>query len=117
MAKAFKPSFPYTTAIDLLVPTYTTVKGVRKKTYDETKGIRLNCSFKTFGGTDTTIDGIYAVEDTASVETWFRPDITSECLLKVLATGRKYEILGTPENIDMRNQFCTFKVRAVKGGA
>lgn len=115
MAKAFKPNFPYSTAIDLYKPTYSTVKGVRVKAYPET-GTRLNCSFKTYGGTDTNIDGVYAVEDTASVETWYRPDITSDCRVVLLATGQAYEILGAPENIDMRNQFCTFKVRAIKGG-
>ena len=115
MAKAFKPNFPYSTAIILLKPTYNTVKGVPTKTF-EPEGIQLNCSFKTFGGTDTDINGVYAVEDTANVETWYRPDITSECRIKLLQTGQLYEILGAPENIDMRNQFCTFKVRAIKGG-
>ena len=34
-----------------------------------------------------------------------------------METGKVYEILGEVENIDMRNQFAKFKVRAVKGGA
>ena len=116
MAKAFKPNFPYSTAIELLTPTYEVVKGVRKKVYPS-EGVSLNCSFKTFGGTDTEVNGVYSVEDTANVETWYRPDITSECRVVLLATGQAYEILGSPENIDMRNQFCTFKVKAIKGGA
>lgn len=116
MARAFKPNFPYSTAIELLIPTYNVVKGVRVKSYPS-EGVRLNCSFKTYGGTDTEVNGVYAVEDTASVETWYRPDITSECRVVLLQTGQPYEILGAPENIDMRNQFCTFKVRAIKGGA
>lgn len=117
MAKAFKPSFPYSTPILLLTPTYTTAKGVPTKSYDESKGVTLNCSFKTYGGTDTDINGVYAIEDTANIETWYRPDIKSDCKIKVLLTGKYYEILGEPENIDLRNQFCAFKVRGIKGGA
>ena len=116
MARAFKPSFPYSTAILLLTPSYTTIKGVPTKSYDEKKGVQLNCSFKTFGGTDNEVNGVYVVEDTANVETWYRPDITSECRIKLLQTGQYYEVIGAPENIDMRNQFCAFKVRAIKGG-
>ena len=112
----FKPAFPYSTAIELLIPTYSVVKGVRQKAYPE-KGIRLNCSFKTYGGSETDVNGVLSVIDTANVETWYRPDITTECRIKVLQTGGVYEVMNTPENIDMRNQFVKFKVNAVKGKA
>ena len=114
--KTYKPSFPFSTAIELLIPTYTTKKGVRVKEFPE-QGIRLNCSFKTYGGTETTVNDVYSLEDTAQVETWYRPDIKADCRIKVLSTGQVYEIINTPENIDMRSQFCKFKVRAVQGGA
>lgn len=114
--KTYKPSFPFSTAIELLIPTYSTAKGVTKKAFPD-EGIRLNCSFKTFGGTETTNNDVYTLEDTAHVETWFRPDIKADCRIKVLSTGQVYEIINTPENIDMRSQFCKFKVRAVRGGA
>lgn len=112
----FKPSFPYSTAIELLIPTYATVKGVPTKTFPET-GIQLFCSFKTYMGTETTTNDLFTVVDTAHIETWYRPDIKSDCRIKVLQTGDVYEILGKPENINMRNQFVKFKVQAVEGGA
>lgn len=112
----FKPSFPYTTAIEVFTPTKTTVKGVAKKAYPK-EGFVVNCSFRTFGGTDSERDGVYSVIDTATVETWFRPDIKPDCRIKVLDTGDLYEIIGKPENINMRNQFLSFKVRGVEGGA
>lgn len=112
----FKPAFPFTVPADLLIPTYTTSKGVEKKAYPTT-GIRINCSWKTYGGTETTTDGLYTVLDTATVETWYRPEITSACRLKLWATGQVYEIVGQPENVNMRNQFLKFRVRAVEGGA
>lgn len=112
----FKPSFPYSTAVELLIPTYSKNKGVTNKSFP-TSGIRLDCSWKTYGGTETTNNDVYTIEDTANVETWFRPDIKSECRIKLLATGDIYEIMGKPENINMRNQFIKFKVKAVQGGA
>lgn len=112
----FKPAFPYSTAIELLIPSYSTVKGQRVKTYPA-QGIRLNCSFKTYGGTESVVNGVLSVIDTANVETWYRPDIQTQCRIKVLQTGGVYEIINTPENIDMRNQFVKFRVQAVKGGA
>ena len=115
MAKTFTPSFPYSTPIELIIPTYTTVKGVKTKVWG--LGIRLNCSFKTYGGTETTVNDIYSIVDTVNVETWYRPDIKGDCRIKNLQTGKVYEIIGEPENIDMRNQFVKFKVRAVQGGA
>jgi len=102
----------------LLVPTYKTVSGVRKKVFPDVKdGILFYASFKTYGGTERNVNGIYSVEDTADVETWYMPDFTSECRVAVANTGATYDIIGEPENIDMRNQFCKFKISRVKGGA
>lgn len=112
--KVYKPNFPFSTAAELLIPTVTQTKGVGVKTYPA-QGIRINVSFKTYGGTEVAQDGVYAVVDTANIETWYRSDITSACRIKILATGRFYEVIGTPENIDMRNQFLRFKVRGVEG--
>ena len=112
----FKPALHYTTPIELLIPTYSTIKGVPQKTFPE-KGIRINCSFKTYGGSESSVNGAYTVLDTAWVETWFRPDIKSDCRIKVISTGAVYEVINTPENVDMRNQFVKFKVESIKGGA
>lgn len=112
----FKPSFPYSTPIELLIPIYTKKKGVPIKSFPA-EGIKLNCSFKTYGGTETTNNDLYSIIDTANIETWYRPDITSECRIKVVQTGVVYEIINVPENINMRNQFIKFKVQAVRGGA
>lgn len=114
--KTFIPSLPYSTPIELLVPSYSNVKGVPTKAYPSS-GIPLFCSFKTYTGTEAVVNDLYTVIDTAQIETWYRPDIKSDCRIKVLQTGDVYEILGKPENIFMRNQYVVFKVRAVEGGA
>lgn len=112
----YKPAFPFSTPIELLIPTYTTKKGVGVKTYPK-NGIILNCSWKTYGGTETTTNDVYTIVNTANVETWYRPDIKSDCRIKLIPTGEIYEILGKPENINMRNQFVKFKAQCIEGGA
>lgn len=114
--RRFNPSYPYTTPIELLIPTYTTQKGVKVKVFPDI-GIRINCSFKTYTGTETTVNDVLTVVDTAVVETWYRPDIRPDCRIKVLSTGDVYEVFGKPENIDMRNQFIKFRVRGLEGDA
>ena len=110
---SYRPSEPYCTPVELFNPTYETVKGVTKKVYPETGEI-IFCSFKTYGGTETTINDQVTVVDTANVETWYRPDITSASQIRL--NGKKYEVMGEPEDIEQRHQILKFKVRGVKGG-
>lgn len=111
--KVYTPNLPYTVPAELLTTSYEKIKGTNKKIFKKTDDIYI--SFKTFGGTETQNNGILAVEDTAMVETWYRPDITSASMIRV--DGKDYEILGTPENINMANIYLKIKVKAVKGGA
>ena len=113
----YKPQLPFSTPIRLLIPTYETIKGVPKKTFSTFEnGELIFCNFKTYGGTEKVVNDLYSVEDTANIETWFRPDIKADCRIAI-SSNRVYEVIGEPENIDERNQFCKFKVRRVKGGA
>ncbi len=111
----YRPAEPFNVPMFLFIPTTKTKKGVTTKIYPES-GELFYCSFKTFGGTERTNNDVLVVEDTAVLETWYRPEIASDCIIKDV-DGKKYEILGTPENINMRNQIVRFKIRATKGGA
>lgn len=113
----FRPPAPFSVPMLLLVSTYETVNGVRVKKYDDASGIRFNGSFQTFGGTETTINGIYAIKDTATIVTWYMPELTADCRIKLLDDSSTYEVIGTPENINRRNQYLKFKVERVGGGA
>ena len=117
MANNFRPALPFSVPLLLLLPTITKTGGVRVKSYDDANGILIYGTFKTYGGTDQTVNGVYSVVDTAEIVTWFRPDITSDCVIALADTGARYEIMGEPENIDRRNQFLKLKVQRVKGGA
>lgn len=114
----FKLTAPLSVPMMLLVPKSTAESyGVRTKVYPELKdGIPINGSFRTFGGTEIEINGVLSIENTAKIDTWYRPDITSDCRVGLLQTGQIYEILGEPENIQMRNQYMRLKVRLIEGG-
>lgn len=111
--KQFIPDLPYSVFAELLNPQEKAEKGSVKKSYIKIDDIYI--SFRTFGGTETVKNDILVVENTATVQTWYRPDIKAGSRLKI--GGLEYDILGTPENINMANKYLQFKVRAVKGGA
>ena len=117
----YKPKSPFNVPFFLQVPTVSIVKGIPTKTYTEAGTVRY-CSLRTFGGTENTENGLYSVIDTATIETWYDPAITAACRIRVAPTdgtgsGKVYEIISTPENIEMRNQYLVVKVRAISGGA
>lgn len=105
-----------TTAMQLQQPSEAKQYGVSTKTWQVVAGT-IMCNFKTYGGTERVSNDILSAEDTASIVCWYRPDIKSDCRLVRLSDGAAFEILGEPENIEMRNQFLKFKIRRIKGGA
>lgn len=111
----YKVNGPFNVPLYVFIPKIVTAKGSTKKVYSN-EGEIIYCSFRTFGGTEKVVNDVLTVESTAVIETWFRPDIKADCKIKD-AAGVEYEILGTPENINMQNQFLKFKMRAVRGGA
>lgn len=109
----YKPDLPYNTPVELLnITEVKTVRGVDIPQYSKTDDIF--CKFRTYGGTESTSNGVLTVEDTANVETWYRPDITASSRIKL--NNKVYEVMGEPENIEQRNQIIKFKVRSVRGG-
>lgn len=117
----YKPNLENPIPLILLIPTSQSKSGVLKKIYPTVQQAISNKnniffgSFKTYGGTEKNVNGVYAIEDTAIVETWYRPDIKSKCRI-ALETEEIYDILGEPEDINRRHQFLKFKVRRVTGG-
>lgn len=115
----FKLAAPFTVPMILLIPTYTEEAAVTVKTFPAVgDGILINGNFKTYGGTERDVNGVYSVEDTAIIETWFRPDIKADCRIALADdTTAVYEIIGAPEDVELRHQYLKFRVRRVKGGA
>lgn len=105
-----------TTAMLLQLPTIDSAYGVSTKVWRDSSLV-IQCNFKSYGGTERIVNDVLSVEDTAQIVCWFHPDIKSDCRLKRLSDNAVFEILGEPENIEMRNQFLKFKIRRIKGGA
>ena len=103
------------TPVKLLIPTYTKYNGVSRATYPADGDI-IFVNWKSYGGTETTVNGVYSILDTAHITTRYRPDITADCRL-LREDGEIYEIISEPENTELNNKFCEFKVQRVKGGA
>ena len=142
MTRRFKVNSPFDCAMKLLIPTETKIKGVVKKVYidpvenifeypfviNKNNPVEFSKqtsyleslpvffgSFRSYGGTENFSNGIYTVYHTAVIETWFNPEISTECQIYICETGEIYNVITVPENIDMRHQFLQFKVEKVGG--
>lgn len=118
MARNYRPTAPFSVAFKLLVPSAEKSKGTVKKEFPSVDDAPVFMgAFRTFGGTESTENGIYTVYDTAKIDTWYRPDIRADCRIVICETGEIFEIVGDPEDIYMRHQFLRFNVRKVGGEA
>lgn len=112
----YKPAAPFRTAMRLLNPSQTAVKGVNTQNYpDPENGLHMFGTFRTFGGTETVINGVLTVTATGYIDTWYRSDLRSDSRIYIVQTGETYEVLGKPENINMQNQFMKVRVRLIGG--
>lgn len=103
------------TAVKLLIPKSSSkVNGVTRYVYPNDGDIIYVC-WKTYGGTEQTVNGVYSILDTADITTRYRPDIKANCRL-LREDGAIYKIISEPENTDLNNKYCEFKVERVKGG-
>lgn len=112
----YKPTSPFNVPAKIIFATYQKINGINKKVFVESADT-IFVSAKSYGGTEKVINDQYVIEDTMEIETWFRPDITSECNLRLLDDNSEWEIINNPENIERRNLFLKFKVRRINGGA
>ena len=116
MARSFKPTVPFNVPMKLLVPESRMIQGVLKKEFSDPESSELFYgSFRTFGGVENIQDGVYTLINTATIDTWYRPDIKPDCRIYICETEQVYEINGDPEDINMRHQYLQIKVRKVGG--
>lgn len=117
MASHYRPQTPFDVAMKLLIPTETKVKGVTKKVFPSPDDVTeiFNGSFRTFGGTENFSNDVYMIFNTATIDTWYNPEIKEDCRVYICETGEIFDIISPPENIDMRHQYLQFKVQKVGG--
>lgn len=95
----------------ILTPTNEKINGCVVKSYKE--GDVFFASIKSYGGTDTTINNVFVIQDTLSVESFYRQEIKSNCKLKLLDDDSLWEIINTPEMIDREKKIILFKVKRI----
>ncbi len=113
----YRPAKKFNTPMYLYVVTdYKESVGVKIPVHAET-GILFWGSFATYGGTERTVNDVMVVEDTATVETYYRPEFTAGARVALANSGKLYDIVGEPENVEQRNLYTIMKLTAVQGGA
>ena len=100
----------------LQTPTTEIINAVQTKTYKDT-GEPFTANFSSYGSTEHESNGAYIVEENTIITTWYNPDISANCRIKRLTDGAIFEIIGEPENVEMRDMFSVIRVRRVRGGA
>lgn len=115
--RRYKPAAPFNTAMKLLVPTITMVKGTKKYVYPKPEDVTdvFFGSFRTFGGTESTENNIYSVIDTATIDTWFDPKFKANCRIYLCEEEETYEITGKPEDINKQHQYLQIRCRRYGG--
>ena len=109
----YKPQLPFNVPAMHLKRATRKVNGVNKETF--TEGGMFFCSAKSYGGTEKTVNGVYVIEDTWSIDTWYNPAFKKGDKIRFLDDMTEFEILASPENINRRGQYMRFKVVAIGG--
>lgn len=113
MSKQYQPQAPFSVPAMHLKRTTTKINGVNKYDFEEQE--MFYCSAKSYGGTEKTVNGVYVIEDTWQIDTWFNPAFGKGDRIRFLDDQSEFEILASPENINRRGQYMRFKVVRVGG--
>ena len=111
--KQYQPSVPFTVPALHLKRSTRKVNGVNQETF--TEGDIFYCSAKSYGGTEKVVNGVYVIEDTWSIDTWYTPTIGKGDRVRFLDDNSEFEVLASPENINRRGQYMRFKVVSIGG--
>lgn len=109
----YKPQLPFNVPAMLLKMSIQKVNGANQPTY--TEKTMFFCAAKSYGGTEKVVNGVYVIEDTWQIDTWFNPDFDKGDRIRFLDDNTEFEILASPENINRRGQYMRFKVVRISG--
>lgn len=115
MAKRYVPSFPMSVPMTIMIPEDVRVQGVPKKVLKE--GDLFFGSYRTYQTNDRTNNDVKTPERVVVVDTWYRPDIKSNNKIRMEPGGEIYDIVGDPEDIEMRHQFLQIRLQRAGGKA
>ena len=90
----------------------TLVNGRTTKTFEVVGTYRGK--FKLKGTSEMSANGLTVVSDKTTFTTWYSPNFASSGVLSV--NGIDYCIIGTPENVEMRNKYSVLTLERIGGG-
>lgn len=93
--------------------TTSTVDSRSVKTYTEVGTVRGK--FKQKGTAETTANGLTLINEKTTFITWYKADFTAADILTI--GGIDFEIVGNPENVEMRNRYAVLTLERIDGGA
>ena len=106
--------FPFRVHYRVQNPTIRRVNGVDHKEYEDAG--EIFAGVKTYGGTESNLNGVRVVKDTAVLHTWFNSFCNTDSRL-IDDAGGVWSIITPPEDIDASRRFLSFKIERVEGGA
>lgn len=109
----YKPQGPFDVRFQLLKHTNTNVKGVNVESY--TEDFKAWCSLIQYGTNEINFTDLKANQNSWSFESYYSSKIKAGDRIKILKTGEIYDIVGTPENVRMRNMYIKFKMVLTNG--
>jgi len=75
----------------------------------------LRGKFKQKGTVEINANGLTVINDRTSFTTWYSNDIEAHDILTI--NGADYQIIGTPENVEMRGRYIILTLDKISGGA
>ena len=94
---------------------YTMIEGRSQKTFTEAENPNIRGKFKQKGSTELNANGLTIVNDHTSFITWWRSDFRASDILTI--NGIDYQIIGTPEDVEMRHRYAVLNLVRYEGGA
>lgn len=89
------------------------VNGRTSKTYTEVGTIRGK--YKQKGTAETSANGLTIINEKTTFTTWYKADIVAADILTI--GGIDFEIIGKPENVEMRSRYMVLTLERISGGA
>lgn len=90
-----------------------TINGRTSKVYTEVGTVRGK--FKQKGTAETNANGLTLINEKTTFITWFKADFAAADILTI--NGIDYEIIGEPENVEMRSRYAVLTLERISGGA
>lgn len=71
--------------------------------------------FKQKGTSEINANGLYVVNENTTFITWWKTTFESGDILNI--NGEDYQIIGKPENVEMRSRYAILLLERLEGGA